>query len=102
MPDYYDLAPKTLSLDGVDVTVADTEYSFTFPKGTRRFEFRYRAAADLRFSDETGKVAGPTDTYITLPSGQGFDSGPAAVSDALTIYFASSTGSSRVEIIYWS
>jgi len=102
MGDAYDLSPKTINLDGVDVTVADTEYSFVFPKGTRRFEFRYRASAALRFSDETGKVAGPTDTYITLPAGQAYDSGPAAVLDATTIYFGSSTGSSRVEIIYWT
>ena len=95
------LAAKPV-ITGVDVDDADTEYSITVPAGARRFEFRYRAAIDLRYAYVTGKVATPTDPYKTLVAQATHDSGEITISSDLVIFFAAGTGSSRVELEYWT
>ena len=79
------------------LTNADEEYSqaLTSCKGV---EFQARTEVAIRFSFETGKVATPTAPYMTLKAGQWyyFEGSPA------TLYLASATAGTVVEIIQWS
>lgn len=81
----------------VTCTVADTEYNQALTNVKRLF-FQCRTAAAVRFSDTTGKVAGPVAPYTTLKAGGVYDSGPVSIS-SMTLYIASSTAGAVVEIL---
>ena len=79
------------------LTSADTEYSQNVFESSG-IEFQARTSVDIRFAFVTGKVATPTAPYMTLKAGQWyfFEGGTS------TIYFASATAGTIVEIIMWS
>ena len=87
----------TPTLYNVTLTNADTEYSQALAS-CKGIEFQARTAVDIRFAFVTGKVATPTAPYMTLKSGQWyyFDGSPT------TLYLASATAGTVVEIILWS
>ena len=86
----------------VTLTLADTEYSQALPANCRGFEFQARTEAILRFAFVTGKVAGPTAPYITLKAGDYYVSPPINQAAApSTLYFASPTAGTVVELIAW-
>lgn len=84
------------------LTVADTEYSQAMPANCRRFEFQCRTEATIRFSNVTGKVAGPAAPWMTLKAGDYYDSGMINQGGSpSTIYLASSVAGTIVELISW-
>ena len=87
----------TPTLYNITLTNANTEYSqaLTACKG---IEFQARTSVDIRFAFATGKVAAPTAPYMTLKAGQWyyFEGSPT------TLYLASATAGTIVEIILWS
>ncbi len=97
------LAITTPAIYNVTCTLADTEYSQALPSNCGFFEFQARTEAVIRFAFVTGKVATPTVPYITLKAGDYYygpmtDQGP----NPLTIYIASPTAGTVVEILAWS
>ncbi|NBD34407.1 MAG: hypothetical protein GVY30_00225 [Chloroflexi bacterium] len=86
----------------VTLTTADTEYSQALPTGVRAVSFRARdGSTEVRFAWETGKVATPTDPYQTLqPGREYFKENIIAASE--TLYLASSTAGTEVEIEVWA
>jgi len=84
----------------VTLTVADTEYSQLLPSGVKELRFRCRTNYDVRFAWETGKVAVPTEPYLTLPAGCDFHSDRKDISGR-TLYFASSEAGVVVELSTW-
>ena len=94
-----DLTPTIVNLT---LTDADSQYSTELPAKAKHFSFQCRTAVDVRFAFETGKVATPTAPYATLKSGASF-SAPEKYMNALarTLYFASASAGSIVEIVYW-
>jgi len=84
----------------ITLTSADTQYSQLLPSGTRELRFRCRAAYDVRFAYEEGKVATPTAPYLTLPAGSDYFSDNDDLS-GMTIYFASSELGVVVELETW-
>lgn len=86
----------------LSMPTADTEYSYTLPDNTRKFEIQLRQAQACRFAFETGKVAGSTDPYRTLKSGDKHSSPEKLAMSDQTIYAASSTASVHLEILVWS
>jgi len=86
----------------VTLTVADTEYSQAMPVNCRYFEWQARTEVDIRFAFAAGKVAGPAAPYNTLKGGD--DRYTPALNQGAspsTLYLASSTAGTVVEIIAW-
>lgn len=84
----------------VTLTVADTEYSQALPANTKRFSVQARTAVDVRHAFVTGKVAAPTAPYNTLKANGSYYEDK--VQTNATIYLASSTAGTVVEIIAWT
>jgi len=82
---------KTLSL-------ANTEYSVAIPK-CMGYEFRARTSAAIRYAYTTGKVATPTDPYLTLAAGEQFYM--PSIIDSHTLYLASAEAGTVVEILIY-
>lgn len=79
------------------MTSADTEYSYTFPTGTRAFRIKLRALnALLKIAFASGESG---SSYITVPYGD-FLEMKAKVGGA-TIYFQSPTAAQVSEIKTW-
>jgi len=85
----------------VTLTNADTEYSQALPAGTKALEFWARESVDIRFAFTSGKVATPTEPYFTLRSGGVYYKENINLTGK-TLYLASSTAGSHVEIIAWT
>jgi len=85
----------------VSLASADTEYSQALPSNTKAIEFQCRTSDEIRFAYETGKVATPTDPYITLKAGMTYYKESLDL-DGKTIYFASSSAGTEVELIAWT
>lgn len=79
------------------MTSANTEYSYTFPSGTRAFSIKLEALNALL------KIAfvanGSGTTYITIPYGETLKM-DAKVGGA-TIYFQSPKASQKAQITTW-
>jgi hypothetical protein len=85
------------------LTDADTEYSQALPANCRGFEFQARTEAAVRFAFVTGKVAGPTAPYMTLKAGDYYSSPPLNQgASPSTLYLASATAGTVVEILAWT
>ena len=87
----------TPTIYNVTLTSANTEYSQVLPANTREFRFRCRTLFDVRYAYVTGKVAAPTAPYLTLPAGFDYFSDYNNLS-SITLYFASSTAGTIVEL----
>jgi hypothetical protein len=90
-------SPESPTCFNVTLTNADTEYSQTLTD-CKMVEFQARTSVDIRFAFVTGKVATPTAPYMTLKAGQWYyyEGKPT------TLYLASSTGGTVVEVLQWS
>lgn len=79
------------------MTSANTEYSYTFPAGTRRFRIKLRALnALLKIAFVSGESG---SNYITVPYGDDLEM--RAKIGGSTIYFQSPTASQVAEIETW-
>ena len=87
----------------VELSEADAEYSLTLPDSCVEWSFQCRDAVDIRYAFVTGKVATPTEPYLTCKSGQVIQSPPHHCfdnADTPTIYFATdSTADPVVEVL---
>ncbi len=94
----------TPAVSNLTLTVADTEYSVALPAGCKYFTFQCRTAADIRFAFVTGKVAAPAAPWMTLKSGQTFNSPEklTMIPAVASIFFAGDAGGEIVEFIAWS
>lgn len=88
----------------VALTDADTEYSFSFPNGTKGYTISIRGGVDtdtFRLAWATGKVATPTEPYRSYPQNvEVFDSNLNL--EYQTLYIASSAASKVAQIEYWA
>ncbi len=97
-----DAPTATPTIYNVTCTVADTEYSQALDTNCRGFEFQARTEAVVRFAVVTGKVATPTAPYMTLKAGDYYVSPQLAQgASPSTLYVASPTAGTAVEIIAW-
>ncbi len=82
-------------------TVADTEYAIVLPANCRQFEVQARSGTITRLAFVTGKVAAPTEPYLTLKAGGYFYSPPLLVASG-TVYIASATAGTQYECMAWT
>lgn len=91
------------TIQNVTMTLADTEYYADIPAGTFRFSLQTRDGTAFRIAFATGKVATPTEPYITIREGGAYNS-PDAIqisSSDLRIYFGCDSASKVIELITW-
>lgn len=94
------LAAMKATMANVAMTVADTEYSYTLPKGTTSFYIKIRSQnTKLLFAWEAGKLPGSGDgtAYMTIPQ-NGMQSRPGLDLSGKTIYFESAAATQVCEI----
>jgi hypothetical protein len=95
--------PSVPTIYNVTLTSANTEYSQALPPNCRRFDIQPQTNVDVRFAFTTGKVATPTAPYATMKAGNPYNSGDVYQGGApSTLYFASGTAGTIVEIVAWS
>ncbi len=81
----------------VDITLADTEYSYALPAKTRKFTIKLR---DPGYPLKLAVVeSGSGTTYVNIPQGGTHTEDDIKV--PLTLYFQSSQGSMTAEILSW-
>lgn len=81
----------------VSMTSANTEYSYTFPAGTKRFMIGLRGYANMKIAFTEGESG---STYRTIKTGSVYYEDSAKVGGS-TIYFQSPNASQTAEIQIW-
>jgi hypothetical protein len=93
------------TLKNLTLTAANTEYSFKINGGVKNITFQARTNVDIRYALETGKVATSVADYMTLKAGATYWNEAVNTqysnNQSLTIYFASATAGTVVEIEVW-
>jgi hypothetical protein len=90
----------TPTLYPVTLTVADTEYPQALPTGTKKVNIHARTNDIFRLAFVTGKVAAPTDPYMTIPINSEYCVDSVYLT-AVTVYLASSVAGTVIEIEVW-
>lgn len=85
------------TIQNVEMTDANTEYSYSLPDGTRRFTIKLRdqgQAFQVAFVDgESGT------TYMNVPAGKSYSE--VDIKSNATIYFRSTVAAQVAEILSW-
>lgn len=95
----FESVPDAPTIYNVTMTLADTEYSQALPANLRKFLVQTRDGAVFRLAFATGKVAGPTEPYLTVRSPYNEDL--ILVESPLTLYFGCAEAGKVVEIVCW-
>jgi hypothetical protein len=95
------LEATTPTVYNVTLTNANAEYSQVLAANARRVAFRCRTAAAVRYAWVTGKVAGATAPYQTLPAGAECALEGVKLA-ATTLYLASASAGVVVEVEVWA
>ena len=95
---------RTPSIESETAIAANTQYTLTLRPNTEQFSiYTNHATAVIRVAFESGKVATPTEPYITIPSGREYSPPiPVKILDDTTVYVASDTAGAVVNLHYWS
>jgi hypothetical protein len=87
------------SISNVPMTLADTEYSFAIPSGTKKLTFRTRTSGALKFCFTLGNSA---ITFLSVSPGSSYTLDGLNTSTSLTLYFQSPKALETLEILRWS
>jgi hypothetical protein len=96
-------ATTAVNTTTVALTLANTEYYWDAPIGgltVKKFTMKLRDLATWRLAFVTGKVAAPTDPYVTVPANAIYWEDGLNLT-AYRIYFASPVATKVMEIIVW-
>ena len=85
----------------VNVTLVnvDTQYSSDLQDDTKKITVQARDNDDFRMATTSGKVATPTNPYLTVKGGTNYYDDNIKTTE--TLYFASDTAGQVIEIIEW-
>lgn len=86
------------NIANVTATLANTEYSYSFPTGTKKFKIKARGNAKLQIAKTSGQT---NTTFVTVSPGAIFEEQDINIT-TFTIYFASSKSGEIVEIWSWN
>lgn len=99
--EYGKLMATTPHIYNVTLTLANTEYNQALPAGTKKYTIQERGGATFRLAFETGKVATPTEPYMTVATSQTHWEDHIDLT-GVTVYLADPTGGKIIEIIAWT
>jgi hypothetical protein len=83
----------------IDAASSGTEYSFTLPENTKRYEMKLRQSATVQYSFVTGQT---NTNYITMVRGTVHYEEGLKLSVAKTIYFEVNRDTTVLEVKYWT
>lgn len=93
----------TVTVYNISLASPNTEYSQALPTDCAGIEFWSRAGYAIRWAFVTGKVAGPTEPYLTNKPNAFYESPGMLDLSSKTIYFATAASAGdTVEMIVWS
>jgi hypothetical protein len=92
---------STQTLDGFDVatvslTLANTEYTYNFPAGTKGFQLQNRTGALVKVRKTSGGA------YWSLYPGQPWFPTNIKGSSSVSVILESPTAAQTIEVLYWS
>jgi hypothetical protein len=90
---------ETPTIQIVTLTSGDTEYSVVLPENTKIIDIQARTAVSIRMAWETGQVASGTDYWTIKANNTHYQNNLYA--SGKTLYLASSTAGTVVEIKSW-
>ncbi len=96
-----DVSTSNPTIYNVTMTDADKEYSQALPSNTKKFTLQCRDGTAFRLSFETGKVATPTEPYLTVRTNDVYYEEELNLTSR-TIYVASASAAKVVEMICWT
>jgi hypothetical protein len=82
----------------VSMPLAATEYTFTFPSGTKKFSLKTRVTSNLQYTFQSGQSG---TTFVTIPPGCNYSEENLSLSTSLSIYFQSNKPSNTLELTLW-
>jgi len=88
---------KTPTIDNVVVTTANTEESYNFPIGTKRFALMPRSPTKMQIAYNSGET---NSNYISVRYGKHYEEKNVNISNGLVLYFELSKPA-IIEILYW-
>jgi len=86
------------TIANVDMTNANTEYSYFLPAGTKQFVLKMRTANKLQLAYIS---SGSNINYITVPMGVYWGRSNLTLATGLTLYFQSPAANQVLEIESW-
>ena len=92
---------KTATTANVSLASADTEYTYELPAGTVKIEVHALLGNDIRRAWVTGKVAGPTSPYDTIPGNSSYVVSDIHPNSGLTLYLACAVGGETALVEVW-
>jgi len=90
-------ATGTPTLYNETMTDANTEYSQALPAGTKKVFVQCRDGTAFRLAFVTGKVATPTEPYLTIPANASYELADVHLT-GVTLYFACDSAAKVIEI----
>ncbi len=93
----------TIAVYNISLPSPNTEYSQALPSDCAGIEFWSRAGYPVRFAFVTGKVAAPTEPYLTMKANAFYESPGMLDLSSTTIYFATAASvGDTIEMMVWS
>ena len=89
---------STCIIKRFDTGVADTETSYSFPAGTKRFTITNDGAATVQFTFTSGES---NTEYIKLPTATSHFESNLGVNASLTVYLRCPVANQTLEIVSW-
>lgn len=91
-------AADTPVIANIEMPLANTEYSYALPNGTKQFAMKLRGTGKLQFAFEAGQS---NINYIFLAAGKSYSTKDVKIGSGLTLYFQSPKNNQVLEIISW-
>ena len=88
----------TPTISNVDTLLADTQYSVTIPAGTKHLKIR-NVGGGTRISFTAGLVANAANDCWTIVSGGSLELPDIYFANSSTLYIATDTAGSKIEVI---
>ena len=85
------------TINNTDLTLANTEYSYSLPDGTKSFSIRLR---NVGYPLQLAMISGESNTtYVNIPQGGNFLE--EDIKSNITLYFRTTSGGQVAEILTW-
>lgn len=90
---------STPTLANETATLANTEYSYSLPVGTKFFKLKSRTVSDIKLA-YTATESGTN--YTSICYGFEYESPPFEIDTSITIYFQATVANTVIEIESWA
>lgn len=93
------VSAKNPFIENFTATLSGTEYSFSFPAGTKRFALKPRTPCRMQLAFNTGET---NSQYISILPGKFYEEISVNIDTGLDVFFEVSKPGIVIEIVYWT